>query len=306
MLLGGNRLVELQNNDGGWDWSLDDGDPNSGSDTETFASVAMGLAQAYYQTEDPNMLAALQKAKVFLLNKTDDFVSSDGALAVELDSILGGTACVDYVKTNFYDKLEAGTYYDANSDAVHDTNSYVQALRNRRFDEEIANLAAWDLGLGLYNAYVIGANTTEWLAGVKAEIDELDGNYAYDVLGLAGAVFGLVAVGEDYDPQAGQHAAASSLSDLAEILAGCQLDTGGFTWHPAFMNEGWDEMVQETVYALMALSEFERPGYSTNISDAGIYLQSVQLVTGGWENHSTTLIPVRTTRLLVRLSGVLR
>jgi beta-lactam-binding protein with PASTA domain len=285
MGLGGNRLVEVQNNDGGWDrdWPPDDGDPNSGSDPETFASVAMGLVQAYRQTGEPNMLAALQKAKTYLLSKTDNFAATDGALAVELDSILGDTACVDYVSTNFYDKLEAGTYYDVVSDAIHDTNSYIQTLRD--LDEEIANLAAWDLGLGLYSAYMIGANTTEWIAGVKAEIDELDGGHGYDVLGLAGAVFGLTVVGEDYDPQAGQHEAASSLGDLVAILAGYQLDTGGFTWYWMYREEGLDEMVQETVYGLMALNEFDRDGYLTKIWDAGNYLQSIQLATGGWENY---------------------
>ncbi|MBA7709347.1 hypothetical protein ES703_118262 [subsurface metagenome] len=284
VVLGGNRLVELQNNDGGWDWPLDDGDPNSGSDPERFASVAMGLAKAYGKTSDPNMLAALQKAKTFLLSKTYNFEGTDGALAVELDSILGGTDCVDYVSTNFYDKLEAGTYYDARSDAVHDTNSYVQALRDRHTGSS-ANLAAWDLGVGLYSAYIIGANTTDWLAGLKAEIDELDGTGWYDVLGLAGAVFGLAAVGEDYDPQAGYHEAASSLSDLAETLSGYQLETGGFTWHSSTMEPNSDEMMRETVYAVLALNEFDRAGYLTQISDADIYLQTVQLVTGGWENY---------------------
>jgi beta-lactam-binding protein with PASTA domain len=288
MLLGGNRLVELQNNDGGWDWPLSaDGDPNSGSDPERFASVAMGLAKAYGKTSDPNMLAALQKAKTFLLNKADDFVGTDGAFAVELDSILGGTDCVDYVSINFYDKLEAGTYYDARSDAVHDTNSYVQALRSLRDVGGIANFAAWDLGLGLYSAYIIGANTTDWLAGLKAEIDELDGMDWYDVLGLAGAVFGLAAVGEDYDPQAGWHSISSSLDDLAETLAAYQLESGGFTWSGWSMEEG-DETLQETVYALMALSEVDRPRYLTEIHRALIYLQTVQLVTGGWKNNTGT------------------
>jgi beta-lactam-binding protein with PASTA domain len=285
MVLGGNRLVELQNDDGGWDSPLDDGDPNSGSDAETFASAAMGLAQAYRHTEDPNVLAALQKAKTFLLNKTDNFVVTDGALAVELDSILGGTACADYVNTNFYDRLEAGTYYDAISGAVHNTTSYVQALRIRRADEFKTNLGAWDLGLGLYSAYVVGASTTEWVSGVKAGIDDLDGDWPYDVLGLAGAVFGLAAVGEDHDPQAGPHAAASSLGDLAATLASYQLYTGGFTWYAWYLEENLDEAVQETVYALIALNEFDRDSYSLEIWEAGTYLQSVQLATGGWKNH---------------------
>jgi beta-lactam-binding protein with PASTA domain len=288
MILGGNRLVELQNYDGGWDSPLDDGDPYDGSDPETFASVAIGLAQAYRHNrhaDDPNILVALHNARMFLLDKTDEFTVTDGALAVELDSILGGTICVNYVRTYFYDELDAGTYYDDASETVHDTTSYIQELGDRRVVEGEDNLAAWDLGLGLYSAHVIGANTTEWVEAVKDEIDELDGDDTHDVLGLAGAVFGLAAVGEDYNPYTGQHAAASSLSDLAAILAGYQLGSGGFTWYGWYTQEGLDEAVQETVYALMALSEFDRAGYLTAIRDAGVYLQSVQLATDGWKNY---------------------
>jgi hypothetical protein len=288
MVRGGHRLVELQNNDGGWDLPLDDGDPNVGSDANIFALTATGLAYAYHhnrQTGDPNMLAALETTKTFLLSKTDNFVVTDGALAVELDDILGGTACVEHANSWFYEKLESGTYYDVGSGLIHDTGSYVQMVRDHRFDEGVGNLAAWDLGLGVYSAHVIGANTVEWVEGLKAEIDELDGASGYNVLGLAGAVFGLAAVGEDYDPWAGQHAAASSLSDLAATLAGYQLETGGFTWHWLYMIEGM-ETVQETVCGLMALNEFNRAGYLSNINSASLYLQSCQLATGGWENYT--------------------
>ena len=50
------------------------------------------------------------------------------------------------------------------------------------------------------------------------------------MIGLAGAVYGLAAGGEDYDPVAGEHAAASNLSDLAAILASYQIDGGGFAY----------------------------------------------------------------------------
>jgi beta-lactam-binding protein with PASTA domain len=288
MVSGGHRLVELQNNDGGWDLPLDDEDPNGGSDCNVFALVATGLAEAYRhnrQTADANMLGALEKTKTFLLSKTDNFAVADGALAVELDDILGGTACVEHVDTGFYEKLASGTYYDAGSGLIHDTGSYVQMVRDRRFDEGVGNLAAWDLGLAVYSANAVGADAAEWVTGLKAEIDELDGASGYGVLGLGGAVFGLASVGEDYDPWSGQHAAASSLSDLAEILAGYQLGTGGFTWHWLYMEEGMDEEVQETVYGLMALNEFDGAEYLSNINNARLYLQGCQLATGGWENY---------------------
>jgi len=287
--LGGYRLVELQNNDGGWDRPLNDGDPNSASDPYTFASGAMGLAQAYRQsrqTNEPVMRAALEKAGKFLTRKVHNFVSGDGALAVELDRILGGTVHRAYVKANFYDKLAAGTFADARS-GLFDCNTaeYVQAQR-ARYTGTSANLAAWDLGLGLYNAQIIGASTAEWIAGVKAEIEEMDGNQPYDVLGLAGALLGLAVAGEDFDPQTGEHAAASSLSDLAEVLAGYQLGTGGFTWWGVFMEPGVDETVRETVCALMALSKFDRTVHLSEIAAASAYLQNAQLATAGWENYT--------------------
>jgi len=285
ILLGGQRLVELQNNDGGWDyWPLDDGDPNAGSDLDTFASAATGLVEAYRQTEEPNMLAALQKAKSYLLSKTDTFVVKDGVAAAELDSVLGGSACEDHMRSNFFGRLDAGTYYDAIYDALYDTAGYIQAMRDRRVDEGIANHAAWDMGVGLYGAHLVGAKTGPWLEAVKSEIDELDGDYGYDVLGLAGAILGLAAVGEDYDPQAGEHAAASNLSDLADILTTYQIGTGGFTWQSTFMLEYFDESVLETACSLMALIKVDKAAYLTQVSDAGNYLYNAQLPTGGWEN----------------------
>jgi len=290
MVIGSDRLVELQNDDGGWDNPLDDGNPAVGTDAERFASVAMGLAMAYHQIPEsnaPDVLAALAKAKTFLLAKTNDFAANDAALAVELDDIFGTTQCSDYVCTNFYDKLAAGTYYDIRTHTTYDTAAYIQALRNRRSAEGLPNLAAWDIGVGLYNAHIIGAETTLWVAAVKAEIDELNADYSYDVLGLAGAVLGLAAAGEDYDPQAGEHVAASSLNDLAVILTGYQLGTGGFTWHGIFREENLDESVSETVYAILALNELHSTTCLTCIDDARDYLQAVQLETGGWENYTS-------------------
>jgi hypothetical protein len=279
--------MELQNNDGGWDSPLDDGNPSSGSDPQMFGFAALGLAKAYQQTGDPCMVAALQKAGTYLLSKVHTFWTVDGTLAVVLDELFGGNTYTNHVKTNFYGPLASGSYADAITGVVDcDTAEYIQAVRNNRTGPS-ANLAAWDLGLALYSAHVVGVDTTEWLAGLKEEIDELDGLYPFDVLGLAGAVFGLAGAGEDYDPQAGQHAAASSLADLAVILSGYQLATGGFTYYSQYLEEGQDnETIQETVYGLMALNEFDRRSYSDAVSNATAYLESAQLGTGGWENYA--------------------
>ncbi|MBN2136549.1 MAG: hypothetical protein JW720_01960 [Sedimentisphaerales bacterium] len=284
---GGDRLVVLQQNDGGWDWPLYDGDPANASPTNTVSPIAMGLAQAYYRTGDGAMLTGLQNAGTLLLGKTNNFSPSDGYLAVELDSIFGGTAYTDHVTTNFYDALAAGTYNRNGAGTLYDTAGYVNLIRTSRASSGIGNLATWDIGIGLYAADLAGADTTAWVAGTKAEIDELDGDAYYDVIGLAGGILGLASVGESFDPTAGEHAAASSLSDLGDILTGYQLSSGGFTWNSNYVvDDDGNETVQETAYAILALDELNRAGYLGNIYGAGYYLQTVQLGTGGWENYT--------------------
>ena len=284
---GGNRLEALQNNDGGWDWPLDDSDPNNASPLNTLGPIAMGLARAH--SMNGAYSTALTDAGSLLLGKTNNFSPSDGYLAAELDSIFGGTTYSDHVRTNFYDQLAAGTYNRNGSGTLYNTAGYVNLIRTSRATSGIGNLAAWDVGMGLYAAGLAGVDLTDWIAGTKGEIDELDGAGYYDVIGLAGAILGLASVGEDFDPTAGEHSAAASLSDLAGILTSYQIDGGGFAWNSAYVipNDG-NETIQETAYAILALNEFDRAGYLTEIFGASNYITSVQLGTGGWENYPTS------------------
>ena len=77
MAWGGDRLVALQNNDGGWDWPLDDGDPGNASPRNTIGPVGMGLAQAYLEVEKTKYRRALRKAGRLLLRKRNNFSPSD-------------------------------------------------------------------------------------------------------------------------------------------------------------------------------------------------------------------------------------
>lgn len=231
---GGARLIATQNGDGGWDWPVRDVNPKVSNAPSILAPTAMGLVQTYRVTGDPNCLAALKKAAAYLLKKTPLEISvEDGYLAPALDEILGGTTYTKFVKENFFDSLAKGTYdYLGTGGVKIDTARYIQILRQQRAGDGVPNLAAFDCGMGLYAAHLIGADTKPWIAAAKAEINELSREGVYDVLGLAGAVLGLASVGETVDPTAGAHAAAGSLADLAGILAGYQLASGGFTWKP--------------------------------------------------------------------------
>ncbi|MFC2083054.1 right-handed parallel beta-helix repeat-containing protein [Candidatus Bipolaricaulota bacterium] len=283
---GGARLEALQNNDGGWDWPLDDGNPANASPLNTIGPIAMGLARGYWNSGDVSFQTKLSNTGALLLTKLNNFSPSDGYLATILDSVFGGSAYRDHVQANFYGPLAAGTYDRKGEGTLYDTAAYVQKTRDDRASQGIANLAAWDIGMGLVGAAAASGDLAPWIAGVKAEIDELTSSGYYDVIGLAGAIYGLASVGEDHDPTAGEHAAANSLIDLANILASYQISTtGGFTWNASWMGEYSDEAVQETAYAVLALNEVDRMGYLAAIADAADWLVDVQLLTGGWEQY---------------------
>src|SRR3990172_7539351 len=143
---GGDRLVAMQYTDGSWGWPLT-APPTYGN---ILGPIAMGLSQAYRQTASASMLAAMSDAGTYLLSKTNNFSPSDGYLAAELDKIFGGTTYVDHVKTNFYDKLASGTYNRNGLGTLYTTASYVALISASRHGGGIGNLAAWDIGMGLY------------------------------------------------------------------------------------------------------------------------------------------------------------
>jgi len=282
---GADRLASLQNNDGGWDWPLDDGNPANASPQNTIGPIGKGLAEAYLHTGNPDHLSALQDAGGLLLAKTNTFSPPDGYLAAALDAIFGGTTYRTHVMNYFYGPLAAGTYNRNGAGTLYNTAGYVNLIRTSRASQGIPNLAAWDVGMGLVGAAAAGADPSAWISGTKAEIDELDGSAYYDVIGLAGAVYGLAYVGEDFDPTAGEHAAASSLADLGAILASYQLSTGGFTWNSENMAAGSDETTQETAYAILALDKLNRTSYLGDILDAADFLLDIQLANGGWPGY---------------------
>ncbi len=279
---GADRLTAMQYTNGGWGWPL----IAPPTYTNIHGPIAMGLAKGYYYTKDPDHLTALTNAGTFLLAKTNNFSPSDGYLAAELDRIFGVTTYKQHVLNNFYNPLAAGTYNRNGLGVLYTTAAYVNLIRTSRTGDN-ANLAAWDIGIGLVAASMCAAPTADWIAGVKAEINELNGLAYYDVVGLAGALYGLAFVGEEFDPTAGQHTAASNLMDLGNILASYQITLGGFSWNSQWVipNDG-DESVQETAYAVLALAKLNRTTFFANISGAANYLKNVQLATGGWEGYT--------------------
>lgn len=291
-------LAATQCDSGTWGWPGANGSPTDGCPAgyaNVLGPTAQGLASAYLAggSVDATMRAALADAGAYLLTKTNNFSLADGYLAVTLDEILSPVDQVysAYVKANFYDKLLAGTYQRTNDAASYDTAGLLAKLRSLRSGAN-ANLAAWDLGIGLFSAVGmkdhLGAGfelSPAFAAHALAELEELSTPGWYDVVGLAGAIIGHARAGLDVDPTAGAHAAADSLADLAYILTSYQIpETGAFTWQSDQLTE-WDATTQETAYALLALVEardFGVPGLDDAIDAAVAWLAATQVHGGGW------------------------
>jgi len=270
---GGDRLVETQLSDGGWGWL-----GGSNSKWDVIGRAGIGLAEAYQQTSDADQLDALSDASGYLQSQTYLTVWN-GLFAAELDQILSTTANVAYVNTNFYDKLAAGTYLHENAN-TYDTDGWLSYIGG------FGNLSGLYLGTDLISASRCGVNTTKWVNAVKGHIETMVEGNPDDVLGLAGAIFGLAFVGEDVDPTSGDYAAADSLADLAAILAGYQNSSGAFPYRSDKKNVAGSDQVEETAYAVLALNEVNRPGYLSDMTDAVDYINGVQLLTDGWENFT--------------------
>jgi hypothetical protein len=111
----------------------------------------------------------------------------------------------------------------------------------------------------------------------------------YDVLGLAGGIYGLAFADEQFDPTSGDLELLANLAGLAQRLSCYQINNdSGFAWDADNLTLG-NESIQETAYAILALNEFTKstlPFYRFDIQNAANYIMSVQLGTGGWENGS--------------------
>ncbi len=291
---GGDRLVATQNNDGGWDWPLDNGDPTTGSATNTAAPIAMGLLAAYEQTGDSSYLEKAIAAGDFIVANSPPHSTGNGIFMQKLSEITGDTKYIDDVKVKFYDALEAGTYNKNGTD--YDTSSYADYIYNLRNNGTNNNLGIWDVALAAAGAALVGADQEEldiWGNKIEEGLNNYwEGDYSvvssYSVLGLAGGIYGLGMLGQDLDnPISGSSTeaysidGAASLKDLADILVTYQADSGGFSKYAKYPYSAYTG-VQATSYAILALQVVDADFYADEIADAANWLKEVQLTSGGW------------------------
>nr|WP_319490803.1 PEP-CTERM sorting domain-containing protein [uncultured Desulfobacter sp.] len=300
---GGGRLLDLQNNDGGWDWPLDDGSPTNNSPTNTAAPIARGLLSAYARTGTSEYLTQAIAAGEFIKTNSPPHSTGNGLFMNELSKATGDTSYAADVKTKYYDALATGNYTNPRDGLNYDTSgyaTYIYDLRENQYTSGYSgqsaysyrNLGLWDVGLAAAGAAVLGVAQSEleiWQERLEYGLENIwsgsyDDTHYNSVLGLSGAVLGLSEIGLGLtDPLVSTNVlnGATSIEDLADILAGFQADSGGFSNFADYVEDDYTD-VQETAYAIIALASVDAERYADQIDAAAAWLMDVQLSTGGW------------------------
>jgi hypothetical protein len=292
MQAGGDRLVSTENTGaltstrpkGSWGPLY----PPATGDRATAPRIGMGLLSAYESTGDVRFLTAAKDAGNYISSRTGPtHQTADGIFMSALSLVTGDASYVNDVKTEFYDRLHAGTYLY--SGANRGIAAYADLLLG-------TNQGVWNVALAAVGAKICGASQADldiWAQKVGDAINRLDSYPPDQVLGLAGGVWALAELGKDFDPTLGYYGGVggpSSLSDLAAVLASYQTTSGGFAFTDGIVR------TNATVYAIFALNEFGDP-YRSQVVAAGNYLASTQLSAykipptynlqagGGWQDH---------------------
>ena len=298
---GGDRLVGLQNDDGGWDWPLDDGTSANASPTNTAAPIAMGLLAAYEQTGDTAYLNSAIEAGDFIKAVSPPHSTGNGIFMHNLSQVTGNASYAADVKTEFYDAL-AGNNYDK-SGTLYGTAGYAQFILDLREGQNYKNLGVWDVGLAAAGSAMLGSSQgqlNDWAAALENGLNNWEGDYStgessFSVMGLSGGIYGLAAMDMDLSASisSGNYLdGAASLTDLADILVSYQASSGGFSMYADYIYDDYTG-VQETAYAILALNEVDSDLYATQISSAAQWLMDVQLSTGGWAGGWEGIDPTR-------------
>ena len=282
----GDWLVARQAVTGGFPWSL--GDPTTYGNVQ--GPAARGVLKAYQYSGAPGYLASAVANGNFLVPTyprlyTDNdprFATYDPLFLEELSVATGNASYAAFVQTNYWDKLNSGTYGEANDLDAGEFGDLVIAGR-----AGIVEMVPWDLAGVAAGAQIAGETSVK--TAIMAKILEAlnattTATNSYDVLGLAGAVWASAVTGIDLDPSTGLYATDNSTADLAVRLAALQQINGAWMWsavNPACVSSDPTNFdTQASAFAVLALNAFNRAAYLTQINKGAGFLLSMQQADG--------------------------
>ncbi|MBU1187528.1 MAG: choice-of-anchor D domain-containing protein [Gammaproteobacteria bacterium] len=276
-------LLTEQQPGGGFPWTAG----STSVFTNTQAPTAYGLIQAFRRTGNPAYIAAATAAGDYLLANPNNFpatsikrfTGADTLFLVELTRATGDQQYRNLVVSDFWNRLQAGTYGPDNN---WDAADFVAAEFVRR--ASIPEVVAWDLSWGVVAAHIEGRTqiAQAFIDGILQSLESVPQAGAdNDLVGLSGAVWAAARVGAELDPATGKWAAADNTMELANLLLGFQQASGGVLFNSsADPLDASNQDSQVTAFTLLALDLLDRDGFAAQIASAGQYLIDQQQANG--------------------------
>lgn len=286
IIKGANRLVETQNNDGGWEWDNPDINPATGvpSPNNTLGVTVQGLLDAYRISKNSGYLnACIKTYHQMVINAADAgpdpqkhrIRAPDITFLVELSEVTGNPSYAAFAK----DRYEAALLEFGGNTA----SGFAEFIRSRRLG--LPALISWDI-----NLYIQGALSLDryyagqgFSADAKAMTEVIYRSFYvapvdFNVSGSSQIPYYWLAYSGAIEAftTTGQHSDNRDALKLA-LVASQQAD-GHIPEYDG------DTVFQTTAYAVMALL---KAGENEAAGKGVKFLVNTQSVNGGWLENNT-------------------
>lgn len=264
------RLVATQNNDGGWDWSLD-ADPTNASANNTIGVTAMGTLEGYVITGKVEHKNAAINAYNLIQSWSSDsswrIRGPDISFLVKLSEIQGNSAYADLARAEYLEALSKNG----------GTSGLVSLIKSKR--TSLPALIPWDINLYVKGALALNKKypgegfdadaramteeTYNSIYGASPDVDLSNTTQDYFLSIHTGAAESFALTGLHSDKKE---------SLLADLLS--RRESQGL-----FLDNYGDKDFQTTAYAIMSLLSGNNRSGSIKSAE---YLRDSQESNGGW------------------------
>ncbi len=297
LVLGTEHILDQQCYNGGFGWEHDD---CSATFHNITAPILLGALSTYYHTRNARHIVGALAGGAFDLsyrydNGESKFSAFTAIFMLDLAVASDNPTFSTHASTGLFDELAAGNYGPND----HDTAGWIAAIQTGRTGTWV-NLRPWEFHNLIRAARILGqpgqdALFEQAVLDGLATLDNGDPDTVYsDIVGLAGAVFGLADARRYTFPAivAPLHPGVNgidTLEDLAAYLASLQNLDGSWYWHSNLAAPtAEDQDVQTTAYATLALLEVDvmsAASYQPATEAARDWLLSMQLPDGGFPEY---------------------
>ena len=279
---GADRLVTLQNADGGWFWTVGDLDCGLGvgvSCPNTFGVTALGLVNAYRVTHDPDHLAAAKAAGDALVAThgagpicdANPGTFADRPFTVDTYFLMAELAKVTHGSTSHTYRNVARDWFACVIADFPDAADRADNRINGRIGQGLNNLGAWDAGLDIRAAIALHERSYALAEALQVIARQADWDVADpDCPGCETLAKGLLLAA--MKPLRGNSAVRAALADWQGDILALQMPDGS-----------WNADTQITSYVLMGLDETSQSkAVRKAIKNGTEFLLSMGLGNGGF------------------------